>query len=104
MNDEKKSGGSCMWMFFIWGSPTIVVPLIILLLMGVWPIGVALALFFLFWMGRLQAAGFDANPDNNAPKWGKVVLYMVAQIILIPLVLYGILLGLCSFTGSGTFK
>ena len=99
------SGGSCLKMGVVWGLPAIVVPLIMGLFMSVWPIGLTLAVGFLLWMGKMQAT--DSMTDSGAgtnTQWGRVVLYVVVQVILIPLVWFAVAWGFCAISGSGSFK
>jgi len=97
-------GGSCLRTFFFWGLPAIVVPLIIGLFVAVWPVGLALALAFLFWMGRMQWRSSAGGPEaGDAPQWSKVFLYVVVQVVLIPLLWFALVWGFCNVTGSGKF-
>ncbi len=98
-------GGSCLWIGFIWGTPTVAVPLILGLFGSVWPVGVALALGLLFLMGRMQSADFAAEPGAATHRqWGRVILYMVIQMVLIPMLWFAVVWGFCAISGSGKFK
>ncbi|MEY4568979.1 MAG: hypothetical protein RLZZ398_418 [Verrucomicrobiota bacterium] len=94
---------------FIWFMPSLVVPLIFLFLASAWPLAVLIAIAFLVWLGRIQFAGdpLEFNPhsgDATKPGWGKVTLYVIVQLIWIPMFLCAVIWGFCVLTGSGTFK
>ena len=93
--------GSCLKVLLIWGSPAIVVPLLVVLLAAAWPVAVILAVAFLIWMGRISATDTSGRPgfDKN-PQTGRVVLYVVLQLLLIPLFWFAVGWAFC---GSGKF-
>ena len=101
--------GSCLMTLFIWFMPSLVVPLIFLFLASARPLAVLIAIAFLVWLGRIQFAEetLEFNPhsgDASNSRWGKVALYVIVQLIWIPLFLCAVLWGFCVLTGSGTFK
>lgn len=97
--------GSCIKVLLVWISPLLVVPLLGVISGGAWPLGVLLAIGFLVWMGRISARDSSGRPGYDIkPHPGRVVLYVVFQLIWIPLFWAAIVWGFCAATGSGTFK
>ena len=94
----------CLGIALFWGLPTVAVPVIILMFQDGWPIGVALALCLLVWLGKVHSETSSSTPGTqSAPKWARVLLYVVVQIIWIPLFWMGLVWGFCMVTGSGKF-
>lgn len=91
--------GSCLKTIWLWCGPSFVVPLIMALMAMAWPVGVAISIMFLVIMGRSVATDSgDTKPDT-----ARVVLYVVLQIIWIPLFVFGVLWGICAMNGGARF-
>lgn len=96
---------SCIKILFIWVSPLLAVPLLVAIFGGAWPLGVLLATGFLVWLGRISARDSSGRPGYDTKiHSGRVVLYVVLQLIWIPLFWTAIFWGFCAASGSGTFK
>jgi hypothetical protein len=93
--------GSYWRLFCIWCLPSIVVPLIVVFCSMAWPLSLVLVFGFLTWIGRTCLSGSDAEA---APSWGDVALYVLVQVIWIPLFLSAIVWGFCSLSGMGNLK
>ena len=96
--------GSCFKTLLIWVSPSLVVPLLFVSCGGAWPFGTILAIGFLVWMGTISSGDSSGKRgDDAATSKGRVALYVVLQLIWIPLFLAAALWGVCVFSGSGHF-
>lgn len=93
--------GSYFRVIGLWCFPSVVVPLIVVLCFGAWPLSPVLVLGFLAWIGRTCLSGSDSEA---VPSWGKVALYVLVQVIWIPLFWSAIVWGFCSLSGMGNFK
>jgi hypothetical protein len=97
---------SCFLICCAWGVPLVVVPLIVafpLIVASfnmVWPLSLVLVLGFLTWIGRTCLSGSDSEA---VPSWGNVALYVVVQVIWIPLFWSAIFWCLCGLI-VGNFK
>jgi hypothetical protein len=84
----------------IWGSPTLICPLIFLFLAAIWPFALVLIVLFLLWMGTLAAEQQIENAvrmDRLPPsKKGSLFLYFILQIVWIPLFYIGLFWAVCS--------
>ena len=84
----------------IWGSPTLICPLIFLFLAAIWPFALVLIVLFLLWMGTLAAEQQIENAvrmDRLPPsKKGSLFLYFILQILWIPLFYIGVFWAVCS--------
>lgn len=99
-----KSGGSCFKTLMVWCLPAVAVPLIIGLFASSPIMGGILSLCFLIAMGKIYAGDlYQDNAAENQRRWPKVLLYLVIQVILIPLVWLALIWGFCVVTGSGKF-
>ena len=97
--------GSGIKILLIWAAPLFAVPLLVAISGGAWPLGALLAIGFLVWMGRISASDSSGRPGyDSKPQTGRVVLYVVLQLIWIPLFWTAIFWGFCANNGSGTFK
>lgn len=97
--------GSCIKILLIWVAPLFAVPLLVAICGGAWPLGALLGIGFLVWMGRISASDSSGRPGSDSkPQTGRVVLYVVLQLVWIPLFWTAIFWGFCAASGSGTFK
>ncbi len=97
--------GSCIKILLIWISPLFAVPLLVVICGGAWPLGALLAIGFLVWLGKISATDSSARHGSDTnPQTGRVVLYVVLQLVWIPLFWTAIFWGFCAASGSGTFK
>ncbi len=76
--------------------------------MAAWPFGLAVNLGILIWFGRSWAINTafvtDENPDRYFSRiWVKTTVYVVAQCIIIPLILFTVLYGICGINVFGDF-
>lgn len=96
--------GSCLKGIWLWCGPSIVVPLIMALTAMVWPVGVVFSIMFLVFMGRSVARDTSGRPGvDTKPDTARVVLYVVLQIIWIPLFVFGVFWGICAMNGGARF-
>lgn len=104
-DSDMTHSGSCVKILFVWVAPLFAVPLLVVICGGAWPLGALLAIGFLVWMGRFSARNSSGRPGyDSQPQTGRVVLYVVLQLVWIPLFWTAIFWGFCAATGSGTFK
>ncbi len=104
--NKSESSGGCL-KTFVWFLPSFVVPIIVGLSLTCWPIGVVLALVFLIWMGNLTVEDSNAQPNAGekrglSKKW-RVAIYVVLQVIWIPLFLAAVFWGFCMVSGFHGF-
>jgi len=94
---EANAVGSCLEVLVVWCLPSVVVPIIIAVTASAWPVGVILAILFLIWMGARSAQDSSGRPDREtkAPT-NRIVLYVVAQLIMIPVVVGTVVYAVCS--------
>lgn len=93
--------GSCLKALLILVSPTIVVPLLVAIFVTVLPVGVLLAIGFLVWMGMLSVTDTSGRVGyDTKPKIGQVVIYVVLQLIGIPMFWLAVLWSVCSRGGN----
>ena len=94
---EANALGSCLEALAVWCLPSVVVPIIIAFTASVWPVGVFFAILFLIWMGTRSARDSNGGPDREtrAPAT-RVVLYVVAQLVIIPVVVGTVVYAVCS--------
>lgn len=96
--------GSCLKVLWLWGSPSLVVPLLMALTLKVWPVGVVISISFLVIMGQSLMEEPDSRTGEKTNRFtGQVLLYVVLQIIWIPLFLFGVLWGICAMSGGTRF-
>lgn len=106
MNEDANdsAAGSCLKVLWLWCGPTFVVPLIMALMAMAWPVGVVISIMFLVIMGRSFATDSSGRPGvDTKPDTARVVLYVVLQIIWIPLFVLGVLWGICAMNGGASF-
>ena len=96
--------GSCLKVLLVWGSPSLVVPVLLAMCGGAWPVAVIIAIAFLTWMGGISATDSSGRPGSGTrPRTGRVVLYVIVQLVWIPLFWMSVAWGFCAFTGAGKF-
>ncbi len=99
-NYELADTGSCLKVGLVWILPLFAVPLLVAICGGAWPVGVILAIGFLVWMGKIYVRESNNRLGANTfPLGGRVVIYVVLQLIWIPLFWTAIFWGFCSRTG-----
>lgn len=103
-NGNGPSGGasSCLWITWIWFGPSIVVPLILIVTAGAIPLAILLALGFLIFMG-MASAGRNGEEGKAPLEVWRVILYVLLQIIWIPLFTFAVLWGICAMNGGMKF-
>ena len=96
-NSDPGNTSSCLKILLIWGLPLFAVPLLVAVCGSAWPVGVLFAIGFLVWIGMISAIDFSRSTGGNAePKTRRVVLYVVLQLIWIPLFWCAVIWGLCA--------
>jgi hypothetical protein len=102
---DMANSGSCIKVLLVWVSPLFAVPLLVAICGGAWPLGAILAIGFLVWMGRISGTDSSGRSGSDTkPQTGRVVLYVVLQLVWIPLFWCAVVWGFCAASGSGTFK
>jgi hypothetical protein len=84
----------------IWGAPTLICPIILVLLADAWPIAMLIIIIFLLAMANAAA---EQQIGRNVPlgkippsKLGRSFLYIVFQIVWIPLFYMGLFWAVCA--------
>ncbi len=96
--------GSCIKILLVWVMPLFAVPLLVLICGGAWLLGAILAIGFLVWMGRFSASDTSGKPGyDTKPQTARIVLYVVLQLVWIPLFWCAVVWGFCAISGSGKF-
>lgn len=93
------TASSCLWTLWIWFGPTLVVPFIFLFTAAVLPLGVVLSIGFLIFMGSFSVGRKMGKEGTRAEAW-RVLLYVVLQIVWIPLFSFAVLWGICAMNGG----
>lgn len=96
-NGPESARTSCLWVAWIWFGPSVVVPLICLVTLGFIPVGLVLSFVFLMLMGSASV-----QERNRAGAW-RVFLYVVLQMVWIPLFSFAVLWGICAMNGGMRF-
>ncbi|MEO5914740.1 MAG: hypothetical protein ABIS50_10935 [Luteolibacter sp.] len=97
VDSDPANARSCLKALLIWISPSFAVPLLVAICGAAWPLGAILAIGFLIWMGRISAKDSSGSALVNIPlQTGRVVIYVVVQLVWIPLFWAAVVLGFCA--------
>lgn len=95
-NDATDESHSCLGFFMLWCMPMIVIPLFVLTMVFVFrTLGIWLAL-----PGSIAVLVFLAKTLMGPWTPRRVVLYVVVQMIMIPLLYFALFLGICGWNGG----